>query len=1522
MKLNILNLLVVFLASISISAQTTISTQPYTSNGFNGSNGLTDNVCITFAIENTNSYAIALNKVKTIKAPVIPYTPLNNATFTLLYSATSLSDTANLVTTAWQKIDTVKISTLSAGYNTIFGNLNFIIPANTTYRFALQSTNGLAYSGGYPNPSGPGATPTILSPSIISENGVNLLIGNAQIAGKDVGWMGNYPYLGYNLCWFTGEISFTSTVACTSPPNAGNTVATITSACKNVPFTLKLSGNTFLAQQTYQWQSSDNGTSWIDISGEILPSLTTKQTTSTYYRCKVTCAGNSAFSVPVQITTPTGVSGNFTINQGAPTNGSNFNNFTDAVNYISCGINGPVVFNVLPSSGPYYEQVLIPFIGGTSATNTITFKGNGEQIYFQNATANNKAALTLNDADHIIIDSLNINCGLNNYSWGVLLTNNADSNIIRNCTIISNSSITIAGNCAGVVMSNSAANLNAFGNNGSGNSIMNNKISGGEYGIILTGGGINNNNNIISKNTITDFYRFGIYTAYQTNTIAEKNDIYRPQRTSASSVTGGIQIGPGTTGILCSKNKIHNLFDAMSISTATTNAIFVTGAANVGNENKVINNLMYNIGGIGAQTGICNMGGANMQAYHNTIIIDDGMASASECFGIWQLSSLSAANISVVNNIIYVAKNGLGTRSCMSIDNMNSITSNNNAFFLNCPNNSDTSFVKNGTLKYLTLASWKAIGRDLLSVYDNPAFTNPSIQDYTPTAATINDIGDNKNILVDILDSVRSTHPDPGAYEFSPTACSNPVGAGSCIASVTDVCPNTFFGLSLINNSVGNGQSYQWQSSANNVSFINLSSPTPSSLFTGTQTTSNYYRCAVQCGNGSVAYSSSVLVSTTPSLSGTYTINNTIPTGNGNFNSFNDAITSLQCGVSGSVIFNVTPNTTYNEHIIIPNIPGTSATNTVTFNGNGSTLTYNALNQNYPACIILNGADHIIFDSLIIDASSSSSYSYGILLLNQSDSNIIRKCTINVNSTTSSSSSMGIILNGRLVGTGTSGNNGNYNQILDNTIIGGYNGIYLFGTQYASGQNINNIIRRNKIQDFYTAGIYVSYMSSGCEITDNDLSRPNRSSSYGFASGGITLSTGCIGVLVERNRIHDLFASIMASTASNFSIYVSTSATPSQPNIIQNNLIYGFSGLGSHYGIYCLSTTNYCNIYHNTIVMDDQAATTGTTYGFYQRGNNVLGINFKNNLVYNVGAGSGTKRCISIGDTAAQVISNNNILFVVTGGNNAIGQVQNIDYASLNNWKNARKNSSYDTASISIDPTFSTTTSNDFTPTIAAADNIGTYLNVQKDFFGTTRSNITPDAGAIEFGNITILPSTAIKLNGYRHNSSVVLKWDTYNEINCKNFEIQISKNFNQFETVASIATKSLNGNSNGILSYEFNHNNSTTNKNYYRIKQIDINNRVSFSNTIAISGIENKEITITDLYPNPFKNELTFNLTSLKNYSAKVSITDIYGRVITTQTAPLKVGENKVTILLSDASAGIYTLTVDGITSKQIIKL
>jgi subtilisin-like proprotein convertase family protein len=280
---------VLLLSMFHAGAQITLSTASGT--GYTGTNSFgAVNSVITFVVENTTSNTVLLNSMSHWLN-----TDNNGTVPTLWYTTTSLSNAPNVATPIWTQIATGNpITVTTSGVNPIFSGLSFPIPAGATYRFAFQSSLGMGYSG-----SGSGAGVT---PNVFSSSGLNLLVGNSQISGFNIGYAGGFPAPTNNPRFFTGSLTFIPAVACSGTPAPGNTLSSVAAACAGVNFTLSTQNTFPFTGITYQWQSAPSVSGpWTDISGATQAALSASQTSATFYRCNVTCAGGTGTSTPVQV---------------------------------------------------------------------------------------------------------------------------------------------------------------------------------------------------------------------------------------------------------------------------------------------------------------------------------------------------------------------------------------------------------------------------------------------------------------------------------------------------------------------------------------------------------------------------------------------------------------------------------------------------------------------------------------------------------------------------------------------------------------------------------------------------------------------------------------------------------------------------------------------------------------------------------------------------------------------------------------------------------------------------------------------------------------------------------------------------------------------------------------------------------------------------------------------------------------------------------------------------------------------
>ena len=345
-------------------------------------------------------------------------------------------------------------------------------------------------------------------------------------------------------------------------------------------------------------------------------------------------------------------------------------------------------------------------------------------------------------------------------------------------------------------------------------------------------------------------------------------------------------------------------------------------------------------------------------------------------------------------------------------------------------------------------------------------------------------------------------------------------------------------------------------------------------------------------------------------LSGSYSIGST-----GTYSNFSAAVSALTTsGVSGPVSFTVQAGT-YTEKITIPAISGASATNTITFDGgtgNAATrvLTYNATSS-YTNVITLNGADYVRFRNITIQ-STGSSYGTGILFTNSADYNEITDCIISLPTTATSSQQVGIRASST-TGTGSSGDHGSFNLIQGNSFIGGYAGVYWYGSGSSDYTTVQgNKFIDNTLTEWYYYGMRIYYAGGSLVVKNNTaIQRPSGTTSSGY---GFYIYYPNNGPEISYNYVHARYGGVYAYRMNYY---------PSSPvrGRYYNNMMT-VDGTSTMYGIYC-SYARHSDIAYNSarLISGGNGTGSGTGYGIYHYGEST---NYSCNVVNNITSYEGT----------------------------------------------------------------------------------------------------------------------------------------------------------------------------------------------------------------------------------------------------------------------------------------------------------
>jgi len=169
------------------------------------------------------------------------------------------------------------------------------------------------------------------------------------------------------------------------------------------------------------------------------------------------------------------------------------------------------------------------------------------------------------------------------------------------------------------------------------------------------------------------------------------------------------------------------------------------------------------------------------------------------------------------------------------------------------------------------------------------------------------------------------------------------------------------------------------------------------------------------------------------------------------------------------------------------------------------------------------------------------------------------------------------------------------------------------------------------------------------------------------------------------------------------------------------------------------------------------------------------------------------------------------------------------------------------------------------------------------------------------------LPVSLLSFAGQKEGSVNKLRWSTVTEINNLGFEVQRSVDGINYTAIGFVNSLAPGGNSNSQLNYSFTDNNPVSNKQYYRLRQIDNDNRSKFSNIVLIKGDKPVVLTIDGVFPNPASS--TVNVIVATPYRDRVTlvVTDISGRTVAQKVVNVETGSNTIPVGISQLTNGSY---------------
>lgn len=1006
--------------------------------------------------------------------------------------------------------------------------------------------------------------------------------------------------------------------------------------------------------------------------------------------------------------------GTFTLGGAMP----DFTNFKhlDSILVLS-GMNGAVTVNV--RNGTYTEQATFRKVRGRTATDSLLVKGENNDSTLVTVAFLNKpssvynastgqydtyipATVYLDSAKYITFRHLslqNLNIQANDVTMAVLVGSDCNNISFDKCILTGTGNPTYSGHYL--------VGRNSFITGGDAFSFTHNLFKTANDAIQHTGSGSFAFTNLVIKNNkFTDLR--GAAVSVTTPSVLVENNTVGPNPTVCSFSFGGICYGY-TTNLLSGISVIAPTTGTIQVS-INNNKIFTEQGVGINfqggtatNPTRIFNNMVS----VNTSSALVLNNARYVEVYHNTF--SDSSNAGGNLVSFSTITSVNFRNNLLVKGLKENTPSFSGSLiNIGSAADNTALTSNYNAFFNNDPTKIvQLNFVAN------TFNAWKALGKDANSKQltgnifiqikkdlhvDNTKAGAPDVfRTGTPIAY----------ITKDIDDSLRHVStPCIGADEFSLqaidggiTGVSNgniiyPSGVNALTATIKNFGENTLT-AATINWSV-DGVAQPSASWSGNLATGSFEAGVALGNFDFNLPKQYTIKVWTSIGGDNNASNDTTTVKMRPALCGTYTIGGSTP----DFATPKLAINYLkESGVSCAVIFNIR-NGIYVESDTIPQILGTSASNTVTFqseSGDSSLVKISQLNTSSAQYVVLFlGADFVNFKKITLERTPATFGSANNLLgfTNQSTNNSFSGCLF---TSIAASGTTLVQDNVALFPTPIQGKD-TMNSFIGNRFVGGKVGIK-FTT--ANGIKINNNIFEKFVGDAFSNGYKQIDLSAAknIEIVGNLLD----SAQSGHISGIYVGNPSGVNVIKDNK--------IVKRKGGN-GIEINFGGNNIISFIIANNMISMDSIAGN--GIYTYNNIKGVSMLHNTFNI--LSPSTSAIYAYFS--NDTI---INNNIV--------VKGNNSMGINATQysanglLIRNNNIFKT---GTTTFANINNTNYTTLA----TLQASAFGTGTVSIDPNFATPIN---LYTSESALRVGFPLpSVPTDIDGKNRSATIPSMGANE----------------------------------------------------------------------------------------------------------------------------------------------------------------------------------------------
>jgi hypothetical protein len=166
-------------------------------------------------------------------------------------------------------------------------------------------------------------------------------------------------------------------------------------------------------------------------------------------------------------------------------------------------------------------------------------------------------------------------------------------------------------------------------------------------------------------------------------------------------------------------------------------------------------------------------------------------------------------------------------------------------------------------------------------------------------------------------------------------------------------------------------------------------------------------------------------------------------------------------------------------------------------------------------------------------------------------------------------------------------------------------------------------------------------------------------------------------------------------------------------------------------------------------------------------------------------------------------------------------------------------------------------------------------------------------------GLVTVLPINLVQFTAYKKEGNVNVVWESNSESHFSHYEIEHSNDGVVFTKIGSLAARGQ-----VVNNYDFTHKSPVYNKNYYRLKMVDTDGQIKYSDVVVVvigAGVK------TIIAPNPAMDKVQITVATGLAGNIMVKLYNLQGQAI--NVPGIKTGSNTMELDVRNIPAGNYWL-------------